>query len=74
MSQLVIDIPDERRAFFEELLRSLHVSFRPMAPKGPQTPAEQEWVDEMTDALREARRAERGEAELQDAREFLREL
>ena len=81
MRQFIINIPDAQYSFFRKLLQQLpwvqvEQTRRVASPTTAAAPsaAEQAWGDEVADALRDAKRAERGEIKLQDAREFLRQL
>ena len=79
---LIVTVPDDRVAFVKKLLRELNLSVKPAAkakqaaevkPK-QYTPAQQEWIDDFREALREVELHQQGKIKLQDARDFLNEL
>jgi hypothetical protein len=79
---LIVTVPDDRVAFVKKLLRELNLSVRPAAKAKPvaevkpkqYTPAQQKWIDDFREALREVELHQQGKIKLQDARDFLNEL
>ena len=80
MSQFLITVPDDRKRFFRELLNNLPwAQVEPVKPKAklakkPFTPEQQEWVDDLKQALVDVERHQRGEIELQPFDDFMKEL
>jgi len=79
---LIVTVLDDRGAFVKKLLRELNLSVKPAAKAKPAaevkpkqyTPAQQEWIDDFREALREVELHQQGKIKLQDARDFLNEL
>lgn len=77
MRQVLVKVPDEQYAFLMKLLRSLSfVETEPVKPAKPKklTAEQQEWVEEMREALRQVEQHQRGEIKLKSAWDLLDEL
>jgi hypothetical protein len=77
MREVLVKVPDEQYRFLMELLRHLpFVEAEPVtaAPPGKLTPAQQEWVDEMREALEQVELHQQGKIELKSAWDLLDEL
>ena len=73
MKQITLNIPDNRFAFFMELLRNF--SFVSVAKKSEKTSAfKKELATDLKEALRQADLHEKGKIKLQSARDFLNEV
>ena len=78
MRQILLTVPDEQYAFMMKVLKSFafEVEAKPIrAPKEKKlTPAQQEWVDGMREALQEVELHQQGKIQLKSARQLLDEL
>jgi hypothetical protein len=80
MSQFLITVPDDQKRFFRQLLRNLPwAQVEPVKPgvkpaKKPLTAEQQEWVDDLKQALVDVERHQRGEIELQPFDDFMKEM
>ena len=80
MSQLIINVPDDRLGFFQELLRNLpwvevkQVKASPASAEVPLTPEQQEWVNGLKHSLQQVDQHQRGEIKLKSAWDLLDEL
>lgn len=74
MKQVTLQIPDNQYGFFMELVKKLKF-VKVEEPKQKElTATQKEFVSDLKEALNEVERHERGEIELQNARDFLNEL
>jgi hypothetical protein len=78
MRQILLTVPDEQYAFMMKVLKSFafEVKAKPIrAPKEKKlTPAQQEWVDEMKEALEQVELHQQGKIKLKSAYDLLDEL
>jgi hypothetical protein len=74
MRQVTLQIPDNQYNFFMELVKKLKFAKITSAPAKKLNPEQQEWVDDLKDALNEVELHMQGKIQLQDARDFLNEL
>ena len=78
MREIRVRIPDNQFSFLMKLLKSFsfEVEATPVAaPRSRKmTPAQQEWVDEIREALQEAKLAQEGKIKLKPARQLLDKL
>ncbi|MBO0357799.1 hypothetical protein J0X19_07565 [Hymenobacter sp. BT186] len=78
MRQILLTVPDEQYAFLMKVLKSFafEVEAKPVrAPKEKKlTPAQQEWVDEMKEALEQVELHQQGKIKLRSLDELIDEL
>jgi hypothetical protein len=72
--QLTINIPDQEVSFFRELIKRFH--YREIVNEKTETltPEQEEFVQDLKDALRDVELYQAGKKKLKTAREFLDEL
>ena len=77
MREVLVKVPDEQYRFLMKLLQNLSfVEAKPVKLPKPKklTPEQQEWVDDMREALQQVEQHQRGEIKLKSAWELLDEL
>ncbi|MBC6611452.1 hypothetical protein H8B15_10985 [Hymenobacter sp. BT507] len=77
MREIVVKVPDEQYSFLMKLLRNLSfVEAEPIKPAKPKklTPEQQEWVEDMREALHEVELHQQGKVKLQSLNELIHEL
>ena len=77
MREVLVKVPDEQYRFLMKLLQNLSfVEAKPVKLPKPRrlTPAQQEWVDDMREALQQVEQHQRGEIKLRSLDELINEL
>ena len=78
MRQVILTVPDEQYAPLMKVVKALPFAIKAKAVAAPKprkmTAAQQEWVDDIREALAEVKLAEEGKITLKPARQLLDEL
>lgn len=73
--EIIVKVPDNKVKFFMELVNNLKFKVEVKSEAQPTlTPEQQEWVDDLKEALHQVELHQQGKIKLKSARELLDEL
>lgn len=74
MTEIILNIPDGKVAFFKKLAKELNLEITVREKPAKLSPAQKEWVDDLAAALSAAEQHSKGKIKLKTAQQLLDEL